>query len=58
MTDSNPRPRPDGSAWREAQQSVGARNDAARKRGREERAENEKRDASNRDAATRKGIYR
>ena len=58
MTDSNARPRPDGTAWRDAQRDVEARNDAARKRGREERAEDEKRDASNRAAATRNGIYR
>ena len=58
MTDDKPRTRPDGSAWRRAQQDVAARNDAARERGRKERAQSEQRDALNREAATRRGIAR
>ena len=58
MNDESPRARPDGSAWRKAQQDVAARNDAARKRGRDERAQSERRDAMNRDEATRRGVQR
>jgi hypothetical protein len=58
MTDGDARRRPDGSAWRKAQEAVAARNDAARKRGREERAKDERRDAINREAASRRGTYR
>jgi hypothetical protein len=58
MSDGEPRRRPDGSAWREAQKSVAARNDEARKRGREERTEADKRDAVNRAAAERRGVER
>jgi hypothetical protein len=52
------RTRPDGSAWRKAQQDVAARNDAARQRGRSERAQAERRDQLKRAAATQRGIYR
>jgi hypothetical protein len=58
MTDGTPRPRPDGSAWRKAQQDVAARNDAARKRGREERVKAERKEAVNRAGAAQRGIYR
>jgi hypothetical protein len=50
--------RPDGSAWQEAQRAVAARNDEARKRGRQERSETERRQAANRAASERRGIYR
>jgi len=58
MTDADPRSRPDGKAWSEAQRSVQARNDEARKRGRAERAKTERRDAVRRAAAEQRGIYR
>jgi hypothetical protein len=58
MTDGTPRPRPDGSAWRKAQQDVAARNDAARKKGREERTKTERKEALNRKASAQRGIYR
>ena len=56
MSDGDIRQRPDGSAWREAQKSVAARNDEARKRGREERAKADKKAAANRASAERRGI--
>jgi hypothetical protein len=58
MSDTSPRARPDGSAWRKAQQDVATRNDAARERGRKERAQSERRDVQKREAATRHGVYR
>ena len=58
MTDGETRHRPDGSAWREAQQSVAARNEQARKRGLEERAKADRLDAARRAGAERRGIYR
>jgi hypothetical protein len=58
MSDENARARPDGSAWRKAQQDVAARNDAARERGRNERAQAERREMLKREAGTRRGIQR
>ena len=57
MTNPDARPRPDGTAWREAQKNVAANNDEARKRGREERAKADRTAALNRAAAARKGIH-
>lgn len=58
MTEPEARSRPDGSAWRQAQQTVAANNDEARKRGRKERAETERREALHRATEARRGIYR
>ena len=58
MTEPDARRRPDGSAWQEAQRTVAANNDEARKRGRKERAETERRQALNRANEARRGIYR
>jgi hypothetical protein len=58
MSGESTRVRPDGSAWRKAQQDVAARNDAARQRGREERAKAERKVMLKRQEATRRGIQR
>jgi hypothetical protein len=58
MTTPESRSRPDGSAWRDAQKTVAASNDEARKRGRKEREESEKREALHRATEARRGIYR
>ena len=50
---------PNGSAWREAQRSVGERNDQTRKDGLAERAEKERMEAARRRAREVAGrIYR
>ena len=50
---------PNGSAWHEAQRSVGERNDEARKAGRAERAAQERKDDARRRAREAAGqIYR
>ena len=58
MTEPNARPRPDGSAWQEAQRTVAANNEEARKRGRKERDDTEKRAAKIRATEASRGIYR
>jgi hypothetical protein len=58
MTSPEPRQRPDGSAWREAQRAVAASNDEARSRGRAERAKGERRDAMKRANEASRGIFR
>lgn len=58
MTTPEARSRPDGTAWRDAQKTVAASNDEARKRGRKEREDTEKRAALHRATEARRGIYR
>jgi hypothetical protein len=58
MTTPEGRSRPDGTAWRDAQRTVAASNDEARKRGRKERAEAERREALHRATEARRGIFR
>jgi hypothetical protein len=53
-----PRARPNGAAWEEAQQDVARRNDLARKAGRAQRTAYERRQAAQRRAETERGVYR
>jgi|1186.fasta_scaffold118986_3 hypothetical protein len=54
-----PRARPNGTAWRDAQQRVSDRNDQARKSGRAQRAEYERQQAARRRAEEKRGgVYR
>lgn len=58
MTSPEPRKRPDGSAWREAQRTVAASNDEARRRGRAERTKAERREAMKRATEASRQIFR
>jgi hypothetical protein len=58
MTTPDERPRPNGSAWQEEQRGVQARNEEARKRGRQEKAAADKKRTAKRLAAEIGGIFR